>query len=112
MSSSIFRGAASRSFLTASACVSFALLTGCAWSNPHGSQSLEPVHRLVTEPRDATVHLERLNRTYRAPCDFPMDVYESDVVRITKEGFLPFEGPLGSLPEVARGTRKCLLAKR
>ena len=87
-------------------------LAACSYSNPHGSQALEPVHRLVTEPRGATVELEQMNRVYESPCDLPDDVPEDEVVRITKEGYLPYYGPLRALPEIARGTRRCVLRAR
>lgn len=88
-----------------------AAMTACNWANPHGDQDLPPIKRLVTEPRGATVTLERLNRVYEAPCDLPEDVFLDEELIISKPGYLSYRGLLRDLPQPARGTFKCTLRR-
>ncbi len=85
---------------------------GCHYSNPHGSQALEPVTRLLTEPSGATVKITRLNLLLEAPCDLPGDIVPADQLIIYKDGYRVWEGILRDIPQVAKGTRRLDLIRQ
>lgn len=92
-------------------CAAAALLTACHYSNPHGSQELAPIKRLITEPSGAELRIERHNLILETPCDLPQAVHPTDVLVISADGFLPYRGTLGELPQVSLGTYKAALRK-
>ena len=92
-------------------CAAAVVFLGCHYNNPHGDQGLPPVTRLITEPSGATLYVERLNLVLETPCDLPHTIYGTDVVSISKDGYLPYRGPLRDLPQVARATYKCELRR-
>ncbi|GEM_PF-4459577 len=85
---------------------------GCHYSNPHGSQALEPVTRLLTEPAGAKVKIPRLNMLLEAPCDLPNDIVPADQLIISKDGYRVWEGMLRDIPQVAKGTRRLDLIRQ
>ncbi|MEM7204011.1 MAG: hypothetical protein AAF628_27365 [Planctomycetota bacterium] len=93
-------------------CAAALLVASCNYSNPHGSQDLQPVRRLITEPRGAQVTIESLGLQLEAPCDLPEDVRMDDALRIVKPGFHPWEGTLLDLPQPAMGTYRVMLRER
>ena len=86
--------------------------SSCHYTNPHGSQALEPVTRLLTEPSGATVKITRLNMVLEAPCDLPNDIVPADQLIISKDGYRVWEGMLRDIPQVAKGTRRLDLIRR
>ena len=87
------------------------LLGACNYSNPHGSQALPPVTRLVTEPAGCEVYVKRLNLLLESPCDLPETVEADDTITVTKAGYASYQGKLAALPQVSLGTYKCVLPK-
>lgn len=81
-----------------------ALPSGCGYSNPHGRQDTPPILRIRTVPSGAIVILEEMNLKLTSPCDLPTELDPDDEISVSKDGYLPYKGPLGGLREIARGT--------
>jgi len=68
------------------------------------------VIRLVTVPPGAEVHIPRLGLGGMVtPIDLSRDVHVTDRIRITKKGFVPWEGQLQNLWQAAEGCYKLRL---
>ena len=68
------------------------------------SQDTPPIKRLDTVPAGTTLVIERLNLRLETPCDLPTKLEPDDEIAVSKKGYYPFRGPIGDLPEIARGT--------
>ena len=85
------------------------LVSGCQiYRNPHGIQNTPPIIRLHTIPDQATltVRKEALGGTIQlqTDCDLPAVIRPNDVIEVSKSGYLSWKGPIGDLPQIARGT--------
>jgi hypothetical protein len=86
-------------------------LTGCNYSNPHGSQDLPPVTRLDSDPIGARVRIVRLNLELETPCDISEHVTVDDEIVMTAAGYRMWQGRIRDLPQTALGTYKCTLVR-
>ena len=83
----------------------------CAHRPPPPGPDLT-VTRLVTVPPGAEVHIPRLGRGGMVtPMDLSRDVRVTDTIRITKKGFVAWEGQLQNLWQVADGCYKLRLRR-
>lgn len=93
----------------AAAVAMLALLCGCNYSNPHGSQELPPTKRLNSDPSGAKVRFQRLNIELETPCELPDTIAEDDEMMVWKDNYRPWTGTLEQLPQVSLGTYQCKL---
>ena len=82
--------------------LTFAGATAGCHSNPHGYQDTPPICRLTTAPAGAKVLIEDLNLELETPCDLPTEIDGDSEIAISKDGYLPYKGPLNGLREVSR----------
>ena len=69
--------------------------------------------RLVSRPDGAAVTLpERGNLKLNTPAELPGDLDPRDRIIVVKDGYVPYDGPLGDLPRISAGTYECVLTLR
>jgi len=89
------------------------ILSGCQiHRNAHGYQATPPISSLTSVPQGARVVIDipsirKLELT--TPCDLPTELRKHHMISVTKEGYLPWKGPIGELPQTARATYKVTL---
>jgi len=94
------------------ATVTILTVAGCQLHrNPHDFQDTPPITRLDTIPRGAAVSIERFNLRLgkRTPVDLPTELRKTDVIAVTLDGYHPWHGAIGEIPQSARGTYELVL---
>ncbi len=95
------------------ALVAAVLLTGCnTYKNSHGRQNKPHVLRIVSIPSNAKLTIPGRKLMLYTPADIEVDLGKGDAIVVEKDGYLPFEGVLGDLPQVARQTYEVRLTPR
>lgn len=88
-------------------------LAGCnTFKNSHGRQNKPHVLRIVSIPSNAKLTIPGKQLMLYTPADIEIDLGKDTEILVTKDGYLPFEGVLGDLPQVARQTFEVRLTPR